>query len=57
MAKEGKKLTAIRKEVNLQNSYDIDEAISIVKKNAFAKFDETVDMAFWLGVDPGMRIR
>jgi large subunit ribosomal protein L1 len=52
MAKEGKKLVAIRKEVNLQNSYDIDEAVSLVKKNAYVKFDETVDMAFWLSVDP-----
>src|SRR4030042_4427042 len=52
MTKTSKKLAAIRKEVNLQVQYDLEEAVSIVKKNAYTKFDETVDMAVWLGVNP-----
>lgn len=52
MTKTSKKLTAIRKEIDLQTFYDLEEAISIVKKNAYAKFDETVELAVWLGVNP-----
>ena len=33
-------------------SYTVDEALDLVKKTGFAKFDETVDLAFRLGVDP-----
>jgi large subunit ribosomal protein L1 len=52
MTKASKKLATIRKEVDLQTQYELEEAVSIVKKNAYAKFDETVDMAIWLGVNP-----
>src|SRR5437879_13661663 len=32
--------------------YDLREAVELVKRTAFAKFDETVEMALRLGVDP-----
>lgn len=35
-----------------KQSYSVDEAVALVKKAAFAKFDETVDLAIRLGVDP-----
>jgi large subunit ribosomal protein L1 len=38
--------------VDRERFYPIDEAISIVKKNATAKFDETIEVAMNLGVDP-----
>ncbi len=37
---------------DLTRDYDLEEAIELVKKASFAKFDETVDIAFNLGVDP-----
>jgi len=52
MAKTSKKLLSIRKEVDLQVQYDLEEAVSLVKKNAYAKFDETVEIAASLGVNP-----
>jgi large subunit ribosomal protein L1 len=39
-------------EVDRNRFYPVDEAISIVKQNATAKFDETVEVALNLGVDP-----
>ncbi|HET7576648.1 MAG TPA: 50S ribosomal protein L1 [Sphingomicrobium sp.] len=38
--------------VDRDRFYDVDEALSLVKKNATAKFDETVEVALNLGVDP-----
>ena len=38
--------------VDATKFYGVDEAISLVKKNATAKFDETVELALNLGVDP-----
>jgi large subunit ribosomal protein L1 len=38
--------------VDREKFYAVDEAISLVKKNATAKFDETVEVALNLGVDP-----
>ena len=32
--------------------YDLREAVELVKRTAYAKFDETVEMALRLGVDP-----
>ncbi|MBN2653704.1 MAG: 50S ribosomal protein L1 [Nitrospirae bacterium] len=48
----GKKFDNAEKNVDLTKEYPIDEAVAIVKENAFAKFDETVDLAINLGVDP-----
>ena len=52
MAKVGKKLRNSYKEVDKENSYPIEEAVALVKKLAPAKFDETVEVAVNLGVDP-----
>ena len=51
MAKEGKKYQASAKLVD-KPAYKVTEAMPIVKKAAFAKFDETVEVAMRLGVDP-----
>ncbi|MDX9715598.1 MAG: 50S ribosomal protein L1 [Dissulfurispiraceae bacterium] len=48
----GKKFDNSAKNVDLTREYPIDEAVVIVKESAFAKFDETVDLAINLGVDP-----
>jgi large subunit ribosomal protein L1 len=50
--KEGKRLAAAKAAVDSTNAYAIDEAIKLVKTNATAKFDETVDIAINLGIDP-----
>ena len=52
MAKLTKKQKAMESAVERDRLYGVDEAISIVKKNATAKFDETVEIALNLGVDP-----
>lgn len=52
MAKLGKRLKAVVEATDLENQYSLEEAITLIKKNATAKFDETVDIAFNLGVDP-----
>lgn len=48
----GKKLTAIKKDLDQNKEYSLEEAISLLKKNSFVKFDETLDVAINLGVDP-----
>jgi large subunit ribosomal protein L1 len=52
MAKEGKRIRAAREGINLAKSYDLAEAVKMVKARAKAKFDETVEVAMNLGVDP-----
>ena len=52
MAKHGKRYQDTIKKVEKDNLYDPAEAIVIVKEMANAKFDETIDVAFRLGVDP-----
>lgn len=52
MAKQGKKYAEAAKLVDREAAYDSLEAIEIVKKAASAKFDETVEVAVRLGVDP-----
>ena len=52
MAKKGKKYTEALKLVDRSKAYGITEAIELVKKTDFAKFDATVEAAFRLGVDP-----
>ena len=52
MAKIGKRLAAARAAVDANKLYTIEEAIAAVKANAKAIFDETVDLAVNLGVDP-----
>jgi large subunit ribosomal protein L1 len=48
----GKRLKKAREGVDREKFYAIDEAIKVVKERAKAKFDETVEVAMNLGVDP-----
>ena len=52
MRKRGKKFTAARAQVAVDRSYTIEEAVPLVQKVKFAKFDETVELSLRLGVDP-----
>src|SRR5256714_11719710 len=51
MAK-GKRINQAREGVDPAKAYPLDEAVKIVKDRAKAKFDETVEVAMNLGVDP-----
>ena len=48
----GKKYLDSQKKIDLAKKYSIDEAFSLLEQVAYAKFDETVEVAFNLGVDP-----
>ncbi len=48
----GKKIVAAKKAIERTKEYSLQEAISLVKTSCFAKFDETLDIAINLGVDP-----
>src|SRR5699024_9900053 len=52
MAKKGKRYQEATKLIDRSKSYDIKEAVSVLKGTAKANFDETVEAAFRLGVDP-----
>jgi large subunit ribosomal protein L1 len=52
MAKLGKRLKAINASIDRSKTYPLPEAIRLVKQNAKAKFDETVEMSMNLGIDP-----
>lgn len=52
MAKIGKRLAAARAAIDSEKLHTVEEAIALVKANAKAKFDETVDLAVNLGVEP-----
>jgi len=47
-----KRLKNIQKDLDLEKQYDLSEAIQTVKKNATAKFDESIDIIFNLNVNP-----
>ena len=51
MAKN-KRLAAAHTAVDKNKSYSLDEAVKLVKSNATAKFDETVELSLNLGIDP-----
>jgi large subunit ribosomal protein L1 len=51
MTKQSKRQKAMA-EIDRDKFYGVDEAISVVKGNATAKFDETIEVALNLGVDP-----
>jgi len=48
----GKKLAAVEKEIDLKKECSLNEAIAILKKTTFVKFDGTLEIAMNLGVDP-----
>jgi large subunit ribosomal protein L1 len=52
MAKVGKRIRAAREAVAGKENVSVEEAVSLVKETASAKFDETVEVAINLGVDP-----
>ncbi len=52
MSTRGKKYSEARKRVDRTKLYDLETAVKLVKDTAHAKFDESVDMAIRLGVNP-----
>ena len=52
MKKHGKKYRAASEKIAAGRKYDLDSAVAKDKEIAFAKFDETVELTIWLGVDP-----
>ena len=52
MAKLTKKAKALAAAVDREKLYGVDEAIALARTNATAKFDETIEVALNLGVDP-----
>jgi large subunit ribosomal protein L1 len=50
--KQGKRLKAAYAAIDTSKSYPLPEAIRLIKANAKAKFDETVEMSLNLGIDP-----
>ncbi|SDV51665.1 50S ribosomal protein L1 [Chitinasiproducens palmae] len=51
MAKVSKRVTALAKTIDRTKTYAITDALKLVKDNATAKFDESIDVAVQLGVD------
>jgi large subunit ribosomal protein L1 len=52
MAKLSKRATALREKIDRTKLYPVDQALSLIKETATAKFDESVDVAVQLGIDP-----
>ena len=52
MARSGKRLADARDDIDPVRSYRLDEAVKMVKQRATAKFDETIEIAIGLGIDP-----
>ena len=52
MKQHGKKYRAALEKIEAGRKYNLETAIAKVKEIAFAKFDETVELTVWLGVDP-----
>ena len=52
MSTHGKKYTAVKAKVAVEKVYDLKDAIAFLQTNKMAKFDETAELAFRLGVDP-----
>ena len=48
----GKKYLNVRSKVDLMNAYNLNEALTLLEETKTAKFDETVDIAVKLGIDP-----
>jgi large subunit ribosomal protein L1 len=52
MPKKGKKYREVRAKVDAARRYTIEDALTLASECSFARFDETVDIAVRLGVDP-----
>ncbi|WP_320141789.1 50S ribosomal protein L1 [uncultured Cohaesibacter sp.] len=52
MAKVGKRIRAVREKVDATATYSLEEAVKLIKETSKTKFDETVEIALNLGVDP-----
>ena len=52
MAKNGKRMAAAVENIDREHLYELTDAVKMVKERATAKFDETVEIALNLGVDP-----
>ncbi len=52
MAKIGKRLKSLQASFDANKAFSLEQAIALVKSNAKAKFDETVEIAMNLGIDP-----
>lgn len=52
MARESKRMRTLRGKLQFGRAYQLSEAATLLKECATAKFDETVELAFLLGVDP-----
>jgi large subunit ribosomal protein L1 len=52
MAIHGKKYRTVAEKVARENDYSIDDAVAFLQSNPTAKFDETFELAFRMGVDP-----
>src|SRR6266852_4068253 len=52
MKKHGKKYRVALEKIEAARKYSLEDAVKKLKEVAFAKFDETVELTMWLGVDP-----
>jgi len=52
MARQGKRMRAVQEGIDREHAYPVDEAVKMLKERAKAKFDETVEVAMNLNVDP-----
>ncbi|OYX10540.1 MAG: 50S ribosomal protein L1 [Rhizobiales bacterium 32-66-8] len=52
MAKQGKRVRAVNEGIDRVKLYGLDEALALLKERTTAKFDETIEVALNLGVDP-----
>jgi len=52
MAQHGKKYRQVKEQVESETAYNLESAVDFLKQNGRAKFDETAEIAFRLGVDP-----
>src|SRR5213592_5279420 len=52
MKKHGKKYNAAAEKIEVGRKYNLEDAVKKLKEITFAKFDESVELTMWLGVDP-----
>lgn len=52
MTQHGKKILDVREKVDRGRKYDLNEALNLVKELSYARFDESVELAVCLGVNP-----